>query len=80
MVGELEHGPIVYAAVRSELVTDVGSLHGDKFEPKLGIVFCDVDSVYWFVMFGDSCFKMPIKQLGLGCTRETGKGVVNEIL
>jgi hypothetical protein len=80
VVGELEPGPIVYAAVRSELVMDVGVLRGDKFEPELNTVLGDVDSVYWFVVFCDGCFEVPIKQLGLGCTGETGKGIVDELL
>jgi hypothetical protein len=71
-MGELETGPIVYTTVRSELVTDVGGLSRDKFEPELNTIFCNVDSVYWFVVLGDSCCKVPIKQLGLGCSRETG--------
>ena len=77
---ELKPRPIIHAAVRSELVTDVGGLCGDKFEPELNAVLCDVDSVYWFVVFCDCCFEVPIKQLGLGCTREMGKGVVDEVL
>ena len=63
----------------TELVPDVSCLWGDKFKPELSVIFCEVQPVYRFIVSCDCCFEVPIEQLALGCSWESGKGVVNEI-
>ena len=75
---KFEPRPIVDVAVCSDLIADVGRLWGNKFRPELVVVFSNVDPIYGLVVGVGGCSEMPIKQLGLGCSRGAGKGDVNE--
>jgi hypothetical protein len=77
-VVKFEPRPIVDVVVCSDLIADVSRLWGNKFRPKLVVVFGNVDPIYGLVVGVGGCSEVPIKQLGLGCSRGAGKDEVTK--